>query len=1047
MTGLPTRRTTARWSAVALLLSVLPALPSTVPPADAATSRPPSDRALARTPARPAPSREQFYLVLPDRFANGTTSNDKGGLTGGRSQTGHDPTDKHFYQGGDLRGLIKKLDYIKGLGTTAIWMAPVFKNRPVQTMSGTEMASYHGYSITDFTLVDPHFGTNAELGELVDKAHAKGMKVFFDVITNHTADTVDYAEKAYGYRSKGAFPYLDTEGRPFDDSAGMREVDEDGFPYMPRARPGEHDTKVPAWLNDPTMYHNRGDSTFAGESALYGDFKGNDDLWTERPEVVDGMRRIYETWVRDFGIDGFRVDTAKNVNMAFWTQWATALDAYAARQGKRDFFIFAEAFSSDPVVMAPYLTEGRLDATLDFPLQAALRNYASRGGPTRDLVHVLAQDYRYTTDKANAYGEVTFLGSHDMGRIGSFISQDNPGAGDAELLRRDRFAHELMFLSRGNPVIYAGDEQGFTGPTGDVYARQTLFASKVPDYLDDDQIGTERTHASDAYDPAHPLYKAIASLSELTKRHPALRGGVQEERYADEGPGVYAFSRTDLKRRVEYVVAVNNAARARTVEVPTYAAGMDFRGVYGSSARVTSGGDRKVSVEVPALSAVVLKAAKPLGTPAVEPSVSVQAPAAGAAGDVEVSAEVDGGGLNRVVFAAQVGNGPWRTLGSADHAPYKVTQHLPDTVRAGTPLRYKAVVVDSAGRTASDTAATTTGAPPVPEKPTAKRHHVVVHHRRADGDYDGLLLRTADGATARFAGRDAYGAFAWITPGTGTRVVRFTVEKDGAADGPERALDIAVSGEVWTEQNSTTVLKARPKSAYPPQDRTKAVLHYHRPDGDYEGWGLHAWTGAADPPEWNDPVLPVRQDPFGLVFEVPLDDGAPSLSYILHKKEEKDIPDDEALDFTLYGHEVWRVAGDPTYLTPSPGGAFGLDLGTSEATWIGDDTVVWAGEGSGVASQQLVYATEGDLAIENGALSDEGQWLRLVPTELTEAQKSRYPQYAQASAFRVDPRDRDRVGQALHAARLIATQRADDGALLGATGVRIEDNRPEGTGK
>ncbi|OSP42726.1 sulfonate ABC transporter ATP-binding protein, partial [Streptomyces sp. 13-12-16] len=586
MTGLPSRRRTARLSAVALILSVLPALPSTTPSADAATPRPPSDHALARTPARPAPSREQFYLVLPDRFANGTTSNDEGGLTGGRSRTGHDPTDKHFYQGGDLRGLIEKLDYIKGLGTTALWMAPVFKNRPVQTMSGTEMASYHGYSITDFTRVDPHFGTNAELAELVDEAHAKGMKVFFDVITNHTADTVDYAEKTYGYRSKGAFPYLDAEGRPFDDSSGMREVDEDGFPYTPRPRPGEHDTKVPAWLNDPTMYHNRGDSTFAGESALYGDFKGNDDLWTERPEVVEGMRRIYERWVKDFGIDGFRVDTAKNVNMAFWTQWATALDAYAARQGKRDFFIFAEAFSADPVVMAPYLTEGRLDATLDFPLQAALRNYASRGGPTRDLAHVLAQDHRYTTDKANAYGEVTFLGSHDMGRIGSFISQDNPGAGDAELLRRDRFAHELMFLSRGNPVIYAGDEQGFTGSADDVYARQTLFASKVPEYLDDDRIGTERTHASDAYDPAHPLYRSIARLSELTKRHPALRDGVQEERYADDGPGVYAFSRTDARQRVEYVVAVNNADEARTVGVPTYSAGMDFRGVYGSSARV-----------------------------------------------------------------------------------------------------------------------------------------------------------------------------------------------------------------------------------------------------------------------------------------------------------------------------------------------------------------------------------------------------------------------------------------------------------------------------
>ncbi len=138
---------------------------------------------------------------------------------------------------------------------------------------------------------------------------------------------------------------------------------------------------MPAWLNDPAMYHNRGNSTFAGESALYGDFKGMDDLWTERPEVVRGMERIYQKWVHDFDVDGFRVDTAKNVDMAFWTQWATALDRYAARHGRPNFFLFAEAFSADASITAPYVTQGRLDATLDFPFQAAARNFASRGGP------------------------------------------------------------------------------------------------------------------------------------------------------------------------------------------------------------------------------------------------------------------------------------------------------------------------------------------------------------------------------------------------------------------------------------------------------------------------------------------------------------------------------------------------------------------------------------------------------------------------------------------------------------------------------------------
>ncbi|KUO05221.1 hypothetical protein AQJ67_07510 [Streptomyces caeruleatus] len=1051
--------------ALALLTPSLTALPSAVSPASATGSvpasvpasvsasasasasaaDPPTDVALAGEPARPAPSREQFYLLLPDRFAGGSEANDRGGLSGDRTRTGFDPTDKHYFQGGDLKGVIDRLDYIKGLGTTAIWMTPVFKNRPVQTLDGHQSASYHGYAITDFTQVDPHFGTNAELSELIDKAHAKGMKVFFDVITNHTADLIDYAEQQYGYRSKGAHPYLDTEGRPFDDSDGIRPVDADGLPYTPRPRTGV-DRMVPDWLNDPTMYHNRGNSTFAGESALYGDFLGMDDLWTERPEVVEGMTRIYETWVKDFGVDGFRVDTAKNVNMEFWTRWATALDAYAARQGRPDFFVFGEAYSADPAVMAPYLVQGRLDGTLDFPLQAAFRDYASRGGPAADLSRVLAQDYRYTTDKANAYGEVTFLGSHDMGRIGSFIAQDNPDAPDAELLERSRFAHELLFLSRGNPVVYSGDEQGFTGAGGDVEGRQTMFASRAADYLDDDQIGTDRTHASDAYDVEHPLYRSIASLSRLTKSRPALRDGVQTERYADGGQGVYAFSRTDPKQRVEYLVAANNSPAARTVRLATGSARTDFQGLYGTSASPRSDASGRVEVTVPALSTVVLEAARPLPAPEVSPTVALKAPEAGATGDVTVSADVSGGQLNRVVFAARVGDGPWTTLGSADHAPHRVTQHLPDTIAAGTPLRYKAVVVDSLGRTAADVAGTTAGQPPSPSKPTVRRTYGVVHHRRADGDYDGLLLRTSDGRTAPFAGRDSHGAFAWIPPGTGP--VRFTVEKDGAADVPARSVDFAVAGEVWTEEGNERVRTDRPHDTGPPQDATKAVLHYHRPNGDYDGWGLHTWTGSAHPPEWNDPVQPVRRDAFGLVFEVPLKDGAPTLSYVLHKKEEKDTATDEALDFSLYGHEVWRVSGDPAYLAPSLGGAFGIDLTRSEATWIGDDTVVWAGQGTGVASQQLIYAPEGapedSLTIENGALSDEGRWLRLDATELTAAQKARYPEFTDAAAFRVAPRDRDRVDQALAGAQLIATQRTDSGALLGATSVRVAD-RPEGT--
>ena len=1054
----PSRRRTAHAGRVAAvtvtalaaaLVQPLAARADTPPP-------PPSDAKLAAEPARHDATREQFYFVLPDRFANGDTANDKGGLTGSRLATGYDPTDKGFYQGGDLKGLTKKLDYIKGLGTTAIWMAPIFKNQPVQGTGSDASAGYHGYWITDFTQVDPHFGTNKDLETLISKAHAKGMKVFFDVITNHTADVVDYEEKSYGYLSKGAFPYLTKDGRPFDDAdytdgrSRFPAVDADSFPRTPTVPAAKKNVKVPSWLNDPTMYHNRGDSTFAGESSTHGDFGGLDDLWTERPEVVSGMEKIYQRWVRDFDIDGFRIDTVKHVNPEFWTQWATALDSYAAKKGRDDFFMFGEVYSADTNVTAPYVTQGRLDATLDFPFQEAARQYASQGGSARKLASVFGDDYKYTTDKANAYEQVTFLGNHDMGRIGYFLNQDDPKATDAELLAKDRLANELMFLSRGNPVVYYGDEQGFTGAGGDKDARQTLFASKTADYLDDDQLGTDRTHASDAYDTSAPLYRQISALSKLRKANPALADGIQTERYAADGPGVYAFSRTDARTGTEYVVAFNNAGEAKPATFATGSAGMTYKGLYGTDVSPKSDAGKKLTVTVPAGSAIVLKATGRPAKPATEPTITLKAPAAGATGTVEIGADVDGGQLNRVVFAAQVGGGRWRTLGSADHAPYKVTQAIGKDVPAGTALRYKAVVIDSAGRTASATAASTTGTPPVPETPSASsRDYAVVHYRRTDGDYANWGLYAwgdlADGESTNwpdshpFVGRDSYGAFAYVKLKPGASSVGFLViDKDGDKDvSADRTIDVTKTGEIWIEQGKETVRTEKPAADYPAPDKTKAVLHYQRADGDYDGWGLHVWTGAANPTDWSNPLKPVKTDSYGAVFEVPLTDGATSLSYILHKGDEKDLPTDQSLDLTANGHEVWLLSGQEKYLLPQPAGsAAALDLTTSKAIWIDRDTLVWNGAET-AASTQLLYSRDGSIEVKDGALtSDDERWLRLSKTSLTDAQKARFPHLKDYAAWSVDPRDRDRVREALRG-QLVASQRAASGAVLAATGVQI----------
>ncbi|WP_030246723.1 pullulanase-type alpha-1,6-glucosidase [Streptomyces sp. NRRL S-350] len=1040
----------------AATLGSAPAALAAAPPA------PPSDAALAATAGRHDLTREQFYFVLPDRFANGDTANDSGGITGGRLDNGFDPADKGFYHGGDLAGLIQKLDYIQDLGTTAIWMAPIFKNKPVQGSGADASAGYHGYWITDFTQVDPHFGTNDQLKELIAKAHARGIKVFFDVITNHTADVIDDAEQQHGYRSVGAYPTLDTDGKPVDETAvadagaPWPRTTKDSFPYTPVFRnPGDATAKTPSWLNDPSLYHNRGDSTFVGESATEGDFSGLDDLDTQNPRVVKGFEKVYQQWVKDAGVDGFRIDTVKHVNMAFWQQWAPALKDFAAKQGNKKFFMFGEVYSGDPAITSPYVTKGKLQATLDFPFQGAARSYVSQGGSAKALADVYGQDYRYTSADTDAYELPTFLGNHDMGRFGSFLLADNPGADDATLLGKERLANELQFLTRGQPVVYYGDEQGFTGAGGDKDARQDLFASKTPSYNTDRVLGGP-AGAADRYGQDGELYRGIAGLAALRRDNPALADGAQIERYAADGPGVYAFSRIDAGQQVEYLAAVNNATEAKTVTLDTFSAGMGFDRIHPAAGEhVTSGADRKVTVTVPALSSVVFKAAGKLAAVGAAPQIALTPPADGSTGLVTVGARVDGGGFDRVSFAAQIGNGPWQTLGTADNGRYLVTQDL-GAVAPGTVVRYKAVVQDSSGHLRSATAAFTTGTPAPQPKPTAgARPYAVVHYNRPDGDYDGWNLYAwgdlADGeatpwpAGHPFTGRDAYGAFAYVRLKPGASDVGFIVEKNGAKDvDADRHIDVGSTGEVWLKQGDPTVRTADPGPADTPPANT-AVIHYNRADGDYDGWGLHDWTGAATPTDWGRPLTPARRDAFGAVFEVPLAPGATSLSYILHKGNDKDLPADQSLDFAVDGKEIWILGGREGHLLPqSPAASSQIDLGSAKAQWIDAKTVVvpvnyGAGDDAlaGGTSAQLVYDPAGGIRADKGTLTEPGRWLRLTPVRsgLTDAQKAKYPHLAGYRAFTVDARDATRVPAALRG-QLLFTEHLPNGAVLAATGVQ-----------
>jgi len=1123
----------------------------------------PSDRDLARPSLRNGLEGEKFYFVMPDRFANGRTDNDDGGIAGGPLQSGLDPTHKGFYHGGDLAGLLSKLDYVAELGTTAIWMTPMFKNKPVQGEDPFISAGYHGYWITDFTQIDPHFGTNAELAEVIDEAHKRGIKVFFDIITNHTADVIKYGEGQYAYRNKAAYPYLDKLNREFDDrdyagKATFPELSLDSFPYTP-VFPTQADATVkkPAWLNDRTLYHNRGDTTFVGEDSQYGDFFGLDDLFTERPEVVQGMTRIFQSWITELDIDGYRIDTVKHVNDEFWQVFAPAIKSYARAHGKPDFFAFGEVFDADPSFTSRYTTTNRLQAVLDFPFQDRARTYASKSGPSAVLRDLFAEDDRYLDADSNAYALPTFLGNHDMGRIGTFLRQDNPDATDAELLARHRLAHSLMYFSRGNPVVYYGDEQGFVGDGGDQDAREDMFPSQVATYNDNDLIGTDETTATDNYDTDDPTFVAIRDLAGVTKEHKALRTGAQVHRLSSDAAGVYAFSRIDSYDQVEYVVAVNNAETEQTVAVPTYSADQSFSGVYPTGlTAATSAADATLSVTVPALSAVVYRADARLAPSAAAPGIVVTPPPAGSTvtGSVELGAQVGGNGFNTVTFAVrEKGAKKWTRAGSDDNAPYRVFY---DTAghRAGTELEVRAIVSDNAGHLDADSVSVTVGEVVEPEPPTGavERDYLVVHYQRPAGDYDGWGLHAfGDVETetpwtdpAPFAGEDSYGRFAWVKLAPGADNVGIIVHNGDTkdpADSPDRFVNPRVTPEVWLKSGDATVYSSqaaaqgfvrihynRPAGDYTgsgayvfggvddselteypatqPFDgedsygryvditlkpggepvgfiilnngvkdtepdrfidpattaqvwiqqgdetiyRTAgdaadyAEIHYRRADANYDGWGLHVWTGAANPTEWTSPILPERIDSFGAVFRVPLVDGAPTLNYIIHKGDEKDLPADQALDLDGVGHEVWYLSGavgadgQAEYLLPVQAGpSVDVDLTSAKAQWLTRGLVAWNVAGSATHAYSLRFANDGGITAGPGGISG-GRTIRLTwdPAGLSEEEKAAYPHLAAYSAFRVDPRDAALIGGALRG-QIVAIDRDDTGLVRTATGVQI----------
>jgi len=757
---------------------------------------------------------------------------------------------------------------------------------------------------------------------------------------NHTADVIQYAENQYGYRSKADYPYRDADGLPFDDrdyagTDAFPSLDPaKSFPYTPVLPAGDENAKTPAWLNNPIYYHNRGNSQFAGENSLYGDFFGLDDLFTENPQVVDGMINIHKQWISEFGVDGFRIDTVKHVNPEFWRKFAPAILSYAQSVGKPDFFIFGEVFSGNEQLLSYYTTDSEMPAVLDFKFQEQVGSYVANSGSADALRALFENDDYFTDENSNAYDLPTFIGNHDRGRFGYFLNSAQPNLSAAEKLARVKLANAMMYFARGVPVIYYGDEQGFTGDGGDKDARQDMFPSLVPSYNDDVLIGTTQTTADDNFDQTHPLYQSFKSYAAVRQANQALRTGAQIHRFAANGAGLYAFSRIERTEKVEYVVALNNSPAVANGNVQTfYGSSVQFDLIYAEggsvAASLNTDGSGQLPISVPATGFVIYKASQPLAASPAAPPIGISNLAANQQVTLgyqeldgnkvplrmEVRADVVGNQYAEVTFAAREKGAPQFTvIGVDDNAPYRVFYDA-SKWPAGSQLEFLAVVNDLSGHLGG---AFVSGIQPIYAQPTqvANYDYAVVHYLRSDGQYGdpastnyqdfwGLHLWgdgvdpadvTAWTAPKPFLGEDAYGRFAWIKLTDATKDINFIVHRGDTKDGTDadRKFNPASGGpEIWLKQDDPNVYTSQAAA------QGLVTIHYNRPDGQYTGWGLHLWGDAiADGvgTDWASPRPSDGIDGFGAYWTVPIKDASKPVNFVIHSGDNKDPGPDQALN-------------------------------------------------------------------------------------------------------------------------------------------------------
>ena len=409
---------------------------------------------------------------------------------------------------GDLNGLTQKLDYLKDLGVSGLWLMPIFPS-----------PSYHGYDVTDYYTVNPQYGTLDDLKHLLDGAHQRGMHIILDLPLNHTSGQHPWF---VGANSSAASKYRDWYIWSAADLGYLNP------------------SNGPAW--------NRGKSGF-----YYSAFSPQmPDLNYRNPDVTAEMEKMVHFWLADVGIDGFRIDAAKHLieegqkqeNTASTHAWFKGFyQAYKA--DKADAFTIGEAFNASAFLASTY-TGDQLDMMFNFELASSFVNSANGGSNSAiDSALTLAKQSLPTWQ----FG--SFLTNHDQNRVMSALNGD---------VDKAKIAATLMLTSPGTPFIYYGEELGMTGEKPDPAIRTPMrwtdsanagFTTGTPwEALSPD--GPQRNVAGESADPAS-LLSHYRKLLALRNAHSALQSG-DLALLLTGNPAVYAALRYDQNEAILVIV-------------------------------------------------------------------------------------------------------------------------------------------------------------------------------------------------------------------------------------------------------------------------------------------------------------------------------------------------------------------------------------------------------------------------------------------------------------------------------------------------------------